>query len=182
MLNAVPPDELLFSDRLRLEPLEPRHADALFKGLQSTAIYEFIADQPPTTIEALRARYQRLARRQSPDGTEIWLNWAVWSSVETGFIGFVQTTITPDRRAFVAYVFFPTAWGRGYAKEATSRMIAYLKHTWPDVECRACADVRNQRSIAMLGKLGFLPVTVRKNAEIINGLPSDEAEFRLALA
>ena len=58
----------LLTPRLRLEPIEPHHADALFEGLQSERLYEFIADSPPVSLDALRQRYARLALRRSPDG------------------------------------------------------------------------------------------------------------------
>jgi len=179
MRNAYLPDEVLRGNQLELQPLEPRHAVVLFDGLQDQRLYDFIADQPPVSVEALRARYMRLAGRRSPDDSQIWLNWAVWSDDEARFIGYVQATILPDTRAVVAYVLFPDAWGKGYAFEAVGLMIAYLRTAQPDLEIGAYVDVRNGRSIALLGRLGFTCIAVKKDAELVGEISTDEAEFRL---
>lgn len=164
--------------RLRLEMLLPRHASALFDGLQSPRLYEFINDVPPTSVEALEERYTWLSRRISPDGTERWLNWAVLCTAEQRYLGYVQATVQPGAHASIAYVFFPESWGRGYAREALGRMIEYLVETYGISELRATVDVRNVRSIALLERLGFVRMAVRKDAERINGVLSDEAEYR----
>jgi len=179
MIQTDPFDGVLRDDRLHLQPLEPHHAESLFDGLQNPRLYDFIDDQPPITIEALRARYVRLARRRSPDGSEIWLNWAVWSADETRFIGYVQATVTPDERAVIAYVLFPDAWGKGYAKAAVTLMMSHLAAIRPNLDFHAYADVRNRRSIALLDALGFRRIAVRKDAGTIRGMASDEAEFSM---
>jgi [ribosomal protein S5]-alanine N-acetyltransferase len=148
-----------YSQRLCLEPLEPYHAKLLFDGLQSASIYDFIEDVPPQSVESLRERYMMLAHRQSPDGTEIWLNWAVWSLVEKCYVGYVQATIPVDNRAILAYVFFPNFWGKGYAREAVTCMINYLVETYQNLDFIAYVDVQNHRSIALLHNLGFVRST-----------------------
>src|SRR5687768_15804343 len=64
----------LHTARLRMEPLEPRHAEPLFHGLRDDRLYELTDDDAPVSVEALRARYEILARRRSPDGRQAWLN------------------------------------------------------------------------------------------------------------
>jgi RimJ/RimL family protein N-acetyltransferase len=172
----------LLTPRLRLEPLEPRHASALFEGLRSERLYEHIAAAPPASVEALRERYTRLARRLSPDGTERWLNWAIFCLLDQRYIGYVQATVTQSGTATIAYVLFADAWGTGYASEAVSRMIEHLIDAHRVLELRATVDVRNRRSIALLERLGFGCVEIRKDAELIHGLPSDEAEYRRSAA
>src|ERR1700730_6301834 len=145
----------LLTDRLRLEPLEARHADLLFECLQSASIYDFIPDKPPKSVEALRERYERLATRRSPDGMEVWLNWAVWSLVEKRYIGYVQATIVANRKVVLAYVLSPDAWSKGNGREAVRRIIDHLVEICPQAEVRAFVDVRNNRSIALLRAVGF---------------------------
>ena len=173
------PDAMeLRTPRLRLEPIEPRHAAILFQGLQGERLYEFIADTPPKSVEALSERYARLASRRSPDGRERWLNWAIFCQETERYIGYVQATIAPRGAALIAYVLFEEHWGHGYAGEAVARMIEHLVAAYHVSELCASVDVRNQRSIALLDRLGFERVAVRKDAEIIRGAPSDEAEYR----
>lgn len=168
----------MYSQRLCLEPLEPYHAELLFDGLQNASIYDLIEDVPPQSVESLRERYIMLARRQSPDGTEIWLNWAVWSLVEKCYVGYVQATITVDNRAILAYVFFPNFWGKGYAREAVTCMINYLVETYQNLDFLAHVDVQNHRSIALLHNLGFVRSTFLKNVESNQYELNHEVEYR----
>ena len=168
----------IYTPRLRLEPLEERHAELLFDGLQSPHLYQFTSDAPPRNIHGLRARYRKLAHRHSPDGSELWLNWAVWSLAEKRYVGYVQATIAKDRDANVAYVFFPDAWGKGYGREAVKRMLDHLSEKYGHPEFSAYVDVRNHRSISLLQDLGFSRVGIRKDAELIKGVSTDEAEYR----
>src|SRR5262245_29114528 len=79
--------------RLRLEPLVPDHADALFEGLHDSLIHKYIDAAPPASAAALRARFEALAAGRSPDGRQLWLNWAAWSLTEGRFVGHLQATL-----------------------------------------------------------------------------------------
>jgi hypothetical protein len=48
----------------------------MFAVLCDPAIYEF-ENEPPPSVEWLRARFAKLESRRSPDGEEQWLNWVV---------------------------------------------------------------------------------------------------------
>jgi ribosomal-protein-alanine N-acetyltransferase len=169
----------LETGRLRLEPLQVWHADKLFLPLSDSRIYDFIAEAPPASISALRERYRRLAVRKSPDGTEDWLNWAVWSLPDRGYVGYVQATVHDDRSADIAYVVAPEHWGKGYGREAVGCMIEPLRHQYGVSLIRAKVDTRNSRSLALLGTLGFVCIAVRRDAELIRGISTDEAEYHL---
>ncbi|MEH2065003.1 MAG: GNAT family N-acetyltransferase [Nostoc sp.] len=168
----------IYSQRLCLEPLKPDHAELLFNGLQSASIYKFIEDVRPQSIQSLRDRYIVLARRQSPDGTEIWLNWAVWSVVEKCYIGYVQATITIDNSAILGYVLFPNFWRKGYAREAVKCMINYLIETYQNLVFRAEVDVENHRSITLLHNLGFVKSKILKNVESNQYELNHEVQYR----
>jgi ribosomal-protein-alanine N-acetyltransferase len=177
--DSTPALELLATARLRLEPLEPEHAAMLFEGLRDEQLYEFIDEGPPVSVETLRARYEGLARRRSPDGREAWLNWAVWSNPEARYIGYVQATVAADRRAFIAYVLFRDAWGYGYAAESVERVVRDLRERWGCEEVSAQVDVRNRRSIALLQRLGFERVMTGSEADALADPASGDAEYRL---
>src|SRR5438046_755888 len=141
--------------KIRLEPFEERHAEALFEGLKAEAIYRFIDERPPGSLAALRERYRRLQQRRSPDGSETWLNWAIWSLSGERYVGYVQATMRRDGSASIAYVIFPDAWRNGFATEAVSMMMKDLVEAYGANEFRAMVDKRNSASIALLRKLGF---------------------------
>lgn len=165
--------------RLHLRPLEPIHAQHLFDGLQDERLYEFISAEPLESIESLRARYERLAKRKSPDGREDWLNWAVWSIAVARYIGFVQATVRADGVADVAYVLFPDVWGQGLGREAVAAMVRHVRDHYAVTTFRALVDPRNARSIALLLSLGFTQAGYRVGADQIRGVRADECEYLL---
>jgi [ribosomal protein S5]-alanine N-acetyltransferase len=173
--GAAPAAEVLVTPRLRLEPLEERHADVLFDGLRDELLYEFIDEAPPASLQALRERYRRLATRHSPDGSAHWLNWAVFAEAEQRYVGYVQATIAQDRPAQIGYVIFRGAWGRGYASEAVGRILRDLRETWRCADVKAVVDVRNGRSISLLQRLGFERVPTASAGDAAS---AGEAEYR----
>ena len=170
--------QALGTARLVLEPLTAAHAEALFEPLSDPRLYAFIAEDPPASLEALRARYRRLERRASPDGAEAWLNWAVLSRDDGRALGYVQAGVAAGV-ATIAYMLAPPAQGRGYAREAVAAAIDHLA-AGGVARFRACVDTRNARSIALLAALGFTRAALRPGAEWIHGVLTDEAEYQLA--
>ena len=174
------PLETLRTRRLRLEPLEERHAAAMFDELRDDALYEFTGDDAPESFEALSERFRQLEMRTSPDRREAWLNWALWSLPDARYVGLIQATVCPDRTAHVAYYLFHEAWSRGYAREATAAMIDALSLEWGVRELWATVDVRHRRSIVLLEELGFLRM-VRRHAGLVHDVLSDEYVYCLSL-
>jgi hypothetical protein len=60
---------VLETGALTLEPQTAAHAEEMFRVLSDPAIYEYEND-PPASLEWLRARFERLESRRSPDGRE----------------------------------------------------------------------------------------------------------------
>ena len=120
----------------------------MFEVLSDPLIYEYLDFPPPPSLEHLQRVYASLERRASPDGTEQWLNWIV---VRDGAaIGLVQATVRGDETE-VAYIFGSAHWGRGFAFEAMTAMLAHLGGQ----RFFANVDARNERSIMLLTRLGF---------------------------
>lgn len=167
--------------RLRLEPLKEAHAAALFPGLSDEALYEYVGERPPESVEALAGRYRQLETRASPDGREIWLNWALWSVLGGGYVGVVQATVRPDHPAHIASVLFRDSWGMGYAREACAATIDRLRDEWGVIDVQATVDARNRRSIALLTRLGFQRIAMRRSAGMSRRAPADEHVYHLRL-
>jgi [ribosomal protein S5]-alanine N-acetyltransferase len=170
---------ILQTARLRLDVLEPHHAELLFAGLRDERLYEFCEDEPPESAASLAARFARLATRRSSDGSEIWLNWSIWARDEARYVGFVQTTILPDRSAQIAYRLVRDAWGKGYAREAATAMLAHVRDVWDVSEFTATVDARNKRSIATLDALGFNRGLLRASPEQTELHPGEEIVYVL---
>lgn len=138
---------------LTLVPQAAAHAEEMFIVLSDPAIYEY-ENEPPQSIEELRARFTKLESRRSTDGQEQWLNWVIrlptWQ-----LIGYVQATVHPGGRAAVAYVLSSEYWGRGLASEAVRAMIAELVEQYQVNMLSAVLKRGNLRSVRLLERLGF---------------------------
>src|ERR1043166_5322402 len=120
----------------------------MFDVLRDPLIYRYLDFGPPPSLEHLQRVYATLERRVSPDGLEGWLNWIV--VLDEAPIGLVQATISAAG-CEVAYILGSAHWGRGYAHEAMTAMLAHLGER----AFFANVDGQNARSIRLLERLGF---------------------------
>lgn len=148
---------------LTLEPQAATHAEEMFAVLSDPAIYEF-ENEPPSSLEWLRARFAKLESRVSADGREQWLNWVI--RVPTSeLIGYVQATVHPDGRAAIAYELSSAYWGRGFARQAVQAMISELVAHYQVRSLSAVLKRDNLRSLRLLERLGFSPASPEQHAE-----------------
>lgn len=126
----------------------------MFHVLDDPAIYRFIDDESPASVDALRRRYTVLEARRSPDGAEQWLNWVVRDAAGS-LIGYVQATIRTPGTAWVAYVFASRRWGKGLAQQAVRQMIRILATDHAVVQLLAAVNEHNEPSLRLLERLGF---------------------------
>ena len=137
-----------------LEPRTVGHAAELFAVFTEPALYEFLDEKPPASIEALRQKLARSESRRSPDGSQHWLNWIVRD--EAGRIaGNVQATVNADLETNVAYVFGQKFWGRGIASVAVSQMLDIVAREHRVKHFFVVAERANQRSTQLARRLGF---------------------------
>lgn len=173
----------LTTPRLVLEPLEAAHAAALFEPLQDARLYRWIPQEPPTSPEALAARYARLSGRRSPDGRQIWLNWAARlrpafpADTTTPYAGTFQATVYPDSRALIAYMIFTPFQRQGYAREGCARMLECLTQQYAVCSIGAEIDTRNAASLALVESLGFTRVATHLAVDTFKGTSSDEHHY-----
>lgn len=153
----------LSTPRLQLEPLQPEHADEMFPLLLDPAIYHYLDYGPPASLQALQDLYTRLGRGGSADGAEVWLNWLVRLKAGAA-IGYVQATVYPGHKAYIAYVLASAHWGRGYAHEAMQALLEHLAAVHPVGRWSAVIEERNERSARLLRRLGFEPAPAMQAA------------------
>jgi len=162
----------LAAARITLEPQVAAHAAEMFVVLQDPRIYEF-ENAPPPSEPWLCERFAALESRHSPDGSEHWLNWVV--RLHSGeAIGYVQATVEPGGRAFVAYVLASPWWGKGFASEAVRAMTEDLRAHYGARHFVAVFKRRNGRSRRLLERLGFAFVSLADIEE-----DEDAMELRL---
>ena len=138
---------------LTLEPQAAAHAAEMFAVLSDPAIYAF-ENEPPPSLEWLRARFTKLESRLSADGREQWLNWVI--RVPTSeLIGYVQATVRSGGHAAIAYELSSAYWGRGLAHQAVQAMISELLVHYQVRHLSAVLKRGNHRSMRLLERLGF---------------------------
>jgi [ribosomal protein S5]-alanine N-acetyltransferase len=170
----------LQTPRFALEPLRASHAAEMFEALSNPAHYTYIPQNPPASLEVLRQRFERLEGRRSPNGNELWLNWAI--RVPTGeAAGIVQASGYQDGRASIAYELFAPFQGRGIASEAVRAVLVDLRDRARLTRATALVDTRNAKSIALLERLGFVRTSFLKDADTFKGSTSDEYRYALDL-
>ena len=144
---------VLVTDKLTLEPQVAAHAEELFLILGDPAIYDF-ENEPPPSLEWLRARLLRLESRTSPAGDEQWLNWVIRLPTSV-LIGYVQATLHSGGPATIAYVLSSKSWGHGLAREAVQAMLSELTAHYGVGRFCAVLKRENFRSLRLLERLGF---------------------------
>lgn len=113
---------------LELESLKKDHGPRLFEVLKDPKIYTYIPEDPPTSQDALADKFDSLSKGAPNHLSQIWLNYAIYNSEISQYIGTLQATIFKDsqRRASVAYLLNSNYWGSGYATKALSLMVSEL--------------------------------------------------------
>ena len=171
----------LETERLRLEPIRPDHADAMFEGLHDPSLYAYQTDEPPASRRELRERYARLARGLSPAGDQHWLNWIIVPRDAGSAAGYVQATVEDDlTSATIGYLVLPAYQRRKYGGEAVAAMVRHL--TASGIRAvEAVIDTRNAASIALIERLGFQRRTTRRSDDVIGGARGLDHEYVLTI-
>lgn len=163
--------------RLTLEPITGAHAEALFVPMQAPAMYEWISVAPPTTVEALRARWSRIESRLSPTGDAASLGWAARRTADGVYVGKLDAEVNAAHVAEnVGYLVFPAFWGRGYATEALAGVVARLEDHGVH-ELHALVTQGNEASERVLVRSGFTRVRVIPNNDEIRGVKVDDVAY-----
>jgi RimJ/RimL family protein N-acetyltransferase len=144
---------VIFTERLTIEPLALRHARELFDALNDELVGRFLDGPDVTTLEALEQKIIRVTSEAPPERNEEWRNFAVLLNGRV--IGRLEATLHRSV-AEVAYVFGPAWWGHGYATEATAWLLRYIREAGMS-EAWATIAPANTASDRLLARLGFAP-------------------------
>jgi RimJ/RimL family protein N-acetyltransferase len=128
-LEDFPQPPRLHTARVALEPQQVDHAAEMAELLDDPELHAFIGGTPATQLE-LTERYRRQSVGWSPDRCQRWLNWVVRRRADHQIVGTVQATVSAQDHllaAEVAWVVATAHQGRGYAKEAASTMVRWLR-------------------------------------------------------
>ncbi len=167
----------LATARLRIEPLQARHARLLFDGMREAAIYEWISMRQPTDVAELEARWRLPARDGTTACEMIVLGWAVQRTEDGAWIGKLDAEIQASAVASnVGYFFFPAFWGQGYASEAVAALCAHLARHGV-AEQHATVTLGNDASCRVLERAGFVRTRVLPGNDTLRGVVVDDVEY-----
>ena len=129
-------------------------------------MFTFTGGEPPE-LEALRRRYARLAVGTNDEGTEQWCNWIVRPKGHGDPVGAMQATVPIDRStAWVAWEIAVTQWGHGYAIEAATAMVSWLRELGV---ARIAASIHPEHaaSASVARRLGLVATDVIDDGEAV---------------
>lgn len=145
----------LATARLRLRPLTEDDAPFILRLLNEPSFLRFIGDKQVRTLEDAQGylRGGPLASYQV-HGHGLLAVTLAETGEPLGMCGLLKRDHldAPD----LGFAFVPEAWGRGFAREAAEAVLAQAEQDFGYARILALVSPDNDRSIALLGKLGFV--------------------------
>jgi [ribosomal protein S5]-alanine N-acetyltransferase len=148
----VPP--VLETDRLRLREFEIADDAFLLRLLNEPSWLRFIGDRGVRSLEdAGRFIETRLRPSYAQNGFGLWCVVPKDSGEPAGMCGLLRRDTLPD--VDVGFAFLPEAWGKGYASEAASAVLAHARDVLGMRRVLAITFPDNQASIRVLERIGM---------------------------
>jgi RimJ/RimL family protein N-acetyltransferase len=145
----------LATARLVLDEVRAGDEDALydvFRDEQATRYWSTTAwpDEKPARVLIERAR-ELFARNEA-------VRWALRQREDTRLIGTATlfAISSGNRRAELGYILARPRWGQGYMRESLTAILDWAFGPFGLHRVEADTDPRNEASLALLGRLGFV--------------------------
>lgn len=162
MLAIAPGQPTLTSDRLVLRPLVEHDAAAVAAGAGDPQVARYLIDVPTPYPVALARRWIRSRVSWWREGKGVTLAIALRDQ-PGALLGTVSLRrYARDRRAELGYWLASAAWQRGYASEATRRVVDYGFTELRLVRIYAQVIAGNVASERVLSKLGMVCEGVKR--------------------
>lgn len=162
--------------RLVLEPIVESHAEEMWTLFNDPELHHYVPFEP-LSLEKQKERCARWASRRSPDGAEIWLNWAGRDKASGLVVAHFQGGVKEPGSASIGYLVAKAYQRKGYAAEGLEAVFEYLRSELGVREVKAWSDTRNVASHQLARKLGMEQVEFIKDADFFKGQSSDEYVF-----
>lgn len=146
--------KILETERLILRRLSPGDAEFILRLVNEPSWLRYIGDKGVSTREDARDyilkgpvdMYARL-------GFGLYLVELKEGEVSIGICGLIKRDTLED--VDIGFAFLPKFWGKGYAYESASAVMAYAKGAFGLTRLAAITSLDNHASAALLEKLGF---------------------------
>lgn len=164
------PRATLVSARIRLEPLHPSDAIALYMPLRAPHLYDYVSEMPPLSVAELKRQFKIWTNR--PDRGVCYI---VKEREHGHAVGMVRSSFVGDGRALMWSRTFAQFLGYGYSLEAARCLKGKLIEAGLQVE--AHIDPRNSRARKMFEAGGFVYTRLVENADYFDGESRDEIVY-----
>ena len=168
----------LLTDRLKLRPLRPEDAAALF-AMYSDA--EFMRYWSFPVMTRFEEAVDYLARRIQGSATETEIVWAIELAATYEMIGTccLFNADPSSKRAELGFGLHRPFWGKGYMSEAARAVVDCGFDVLQLRRIEAEIDPRNTASARLLERLGFVKEGLLRERWIIDGEIADGAIYGL---
>lgn len=159
----------LRTKRLLLRPAAAGDVDAFHRILSDPLATSFWSTPPHQSIAETQAWVSSMISIDPSKGEDFVVELEGRAIGKSGFYEFPE----------IGFILHPTAWGKGYAREAVEAVLAraFNVHRLPSVE--ADVDPRNELSLRLLRRLEFIEVARASRTWNIGGQWCDSVYLRL---
>jgi [ribosomal protein S5]-alanine N-acetyltransferase len=146
-------DMKLETERLELRSATPADAPLLQALYSSPEVLRYLPPRPPITLEQATQAIERRMKMEAEFGYAPFIIVKKGGDEFIGSGGVVPVKDTPEVE--IAYHFLPSAWGRGYATEAATAILAFGFESARLKEIIGLAFPANVASWRVLEKVGM---------------------------
>ncbi|WP_020574086.1 GNAT family N-acetyltransferase [Actinopolymorpha alba] len=167
------------TERLRLEPTNPEHADDLWRLHQDNAVAEWYAGT--WSAEAAHRTAREWARAWDADGVHKWIAYDRVSGELVGRGGLSSTQVDGADHLELGWALLGERWGQGYATEIGQAGLAFAFGDLGAKTVVAFTERHNARSRAVMERLGMRFVREIIRHGLVEGRAGvhDDAPFAL---
>lgn len=140
------------TDRLRLEPVGPQHADDLLALYRDPAVAEWYGEW---TSEQIEREAARMARGWLVAGVHKWMAYDRFTGERIGRGGLSRAHIDGRDCLEIGWALHRRCWGHGYATEIGRAGLAFAFDELAAEDVLSFTEVHNCKSRAVMERLGF---------------------------
>ena len=166
----------LKTERLLLRQLTETDMEFIFEIFSRDETNSFVADDPVNSMEEARELYETFIRPK-PHLFRLGL-FLKESGQPIGTIGLYGIK-REDFRAVMGFDLLSEFWGWGYMTEAGNALLDYAFRELGLNRVQASADADNKRSLATIGRLGFIKEGVMRQKDFYKGAFHDDVVFSI---